>query len=322
MSWVKLDDQFSVNDQVLAAGKDGRELHISALCHCARNLTDGFVKATIVRQLAALFEVYDWQEAVESLISVGLWAEVDGGYQIVSYLDTNPSAESINAKRREAAERQREWRESHRNSDGTFVGEDTVTDEVVDASPEDDSDTTDAVCHTVTNAVTDVVTNNVTNVVTDSDVTSTPRPRPRPRSQIPELVLERAPEPDWPPPRGGGGPGVDPLTARFYGGLQRVGVLVSSAGQAEAYNAIIEDIRQLPQAEQFVDDLMHEAARSTAGRLTPRWFEAVVSRCARDGVMPGAPRSQADTGRADGTARYAGPEVDWGEIARSVEGRG
>ena len=107
MAWVKIDDQFSVNAKVLAAGKDGRELHISALCHCNRNLTDGLVAVDVVRQIGALFEVYDTDAAIERLLAIGLWERVDGGYMIHDYLEYNPSREQVLAQRAEARERMR-----------------------------------------------------------------------------------------------------------------------------------------------------------------------------------------------------------------------
>ena len=104
MTWIKLDDQFSTNQKILAATKDGRELYFSALGHCARNLTDGFIDAGLVRQLGALFEVYDVDPAIAKLLEVGLWDEAEGGYQIHDYLDYNPSKAATLALREARAD--------------------------------------------------------------------------------------------------------------------------------------------------------------------------------------------------------------------------
>jgi hypothetical protein len=297
MSWIKLDDQFSTNDKVLAAGKDGRELHISALCHCGRNLTDGFVDGRMVRQLAAMFEVYDWQEAVESLLSVGLWEEVENGYQIHAYLKHNPAAASVQAKRAESAERQRIWRETHRNEGGAFE--------------DGDSDDNEVECHEESNAVS----NAVSHAVTDDKLTTASRSRshvPVP-DPVPVVVPERASATTITT--------ADPLTALFFGGLERLGVLVASQMQAEAYNDLVTRIRGHPQAEAFMAQLMTEAAATTSGRITPRWFEVVTERCLREGRLPGARGPGAQSSRSrDAPARNAAA-VDWDAVQRLAEGR-
>lgn len=299
MSWIKLDDQFSINDKVLAAGKDGRELHISALCHCGRNLTDGFIDARMVRQLAAMFEVYDWETAVDALLDVGLWIEVEGGYEIANYLEFNPTRAKVEAQREARAERQARWRAEHRRDDGTFRDDDD------DEEPDDDVDAT--------------VTHNVTRYETHQS-----RPLPVP---VPVPVPHPLPHPE-PVPVVVEAPGADaraqnddddhrdPLTARFYGGLQRLGVMVSSQAQAQAYNEVIEDIRGHPQADAFIEQLFEEAAATTSGRITPRWFEVVVDRCLREGRMPGE-RQQRD-GPTNGATEHSIDE--WAAIAAQFNG--
>jgi hypothetical protein len=111
----------------------------------------------------------------------------------------------------------------------------------------------------------------------------------------------------------------DPLTARFYGGLQRLGVMVSSQAQAQAYNEVIEDIRGHPQADEFVRQLFNEAAATTSGRITPRWFEVVVDRCLREGCMPGDKR--AAKGRDAPTKGGTEHSLDeWAAIAAQFNG--
>lgn len=292
MSWIKLDDQFSINDKVLAAGKDGRELHISALCHCGRNLTDGFIDKRMVRQLAAMFEVYDWETAVDALLDVGLWIEVEGGYEIANYLAFNPTREDVEKRRQQRAERQARWRTERRSDDGRFGGD------VIDSDDDDDVDAT--------------VTHNVTRYEThQSRPLPVPVPVPHP---VPVPVVVEAPGADA-RAQNDDDDHRDPLTARFYGGLQRLGVMVSSQAQAQAYNEVIEDIRGHPQADAFIAQLFEEAAATTSGRITPRWFEVVVDRCTREGRLPGE-RQQRD-GPRNGDARAA-PSVDWDAVQTAL----
>jgi len=111
--------------------------------------------------------------------------------------------------------------------------------------------------------------------------------------------------------------GSDPLTAQFFTGLHHLGVLVSSQMQAEAYQDVVARIRGHPQADAFIAQLFSEAAATTSGRITPRWFEVVVDRCIREGRLPGE-RQQRD-GPRNGDARAA-PSVDWDAVQAAVGG--
>lgn len=114
---------------------------------------------------------------------------------------------------------------------------------------------------------------------------------------------------------------ADPLTAQFFTGLQRMGVLLASQMQAEAYQDVVASIRGHPQPEAFIAQLFDEAAKTTSGRITPRWFEAVTERCLREGRLPGAraPGIQGSRSR-DAPARNA-PAVDWDAVQREAEER-
>lgn len=99
MPWVKLDDNFPGNDKVLGLGADAFRLYVEALCHCGRNLTDGFVSTAALARL--------WHPAAASeLVEACLWAAVDGGHEVNDYLSYNPSREQVEAERAAARERQ------------------------------------------------------------------------------------------------------------------------------------------------------------------------------------------------------------------------
>lgn len=112
--WVKLDDNFPSNDKVLSIGADAFRLYVEGLCHCGRNLTDGFVSAPALARLWA-------PEQADALVDAGLWAEVDGGYEVNDYLEFNPSREQVERERAAARDRQsrrRSRRDTHRDSQG------------------------------------------------------------------------------------------------------------------------------------------------------------------------------------------------------------
>jgi hypothetical protein len=122
-----------------------------------------------------------------------------------------------------------------------------------------------------------------------------------------------------PPPRATEqAPQRDALTAQFYDALSAAGVMVSSQAQAQAYNEVIEDIRGHPQADEFVRQLFAEAAATTSGRITPRWFEVVVDRCLREGRMPGDKRTV--KGRDAPTSSTEHSLDEWAAIAAQFKG--
>ncbi len=105
MTWVKLDDQFFRHPKARSAGKDGRLLYVTGLAYCTANLTDGLIHQDALPLVAAEAEVRPG--TARRLVEVGLWEEVDGGYQVHDYLDYQPSAEKVRAERTAAKERMR-----------------------------------------------------------------------------------------------------------------------------------------------------------------------------------------------------------------------
>lgn len=101
MAWAKLDDGFADHPKVIEAGPLASWLFVCGLTYCARQLTDGFIPAGQIRKLA---DVDNAKELAQTLVSVGLWEECDGGYMIHDYLEYNPSRERVLATREVRAE--------------------------------------------------------------------------------------------------------------------------------------------------------------------------------------------------------------------------
>ena len=110
MAWVRLDDQFFRNPKVIAAGRDARDLYLAGLCYCGQGLTDGIIAPTVLRMLAADADIDDVRGAATQLVSVGLWTEIAGGYQVHDYHQYNPTSDKVKADRAAAAERMRNIR--------------------------------------------------------------------------------------------------------------------------------------------------------------------------------------------------------------------
>lgn len=122
MTWVKFDDRFPKHRKVVKLSDRAFRLHVSAICHCAEELTDGKVKPRDLAMVAASIEAKRPSTLVRELIDARLWLEMDDpldGFEIKDYLEYNPSREKVLDERARAAERERERRAAR---DGARVG--------------------------------------------------------------------------------------------------------------------------------------------------------------------------------------------------------
>jgi hypothetical protein len=106
---TRLDDELLDHDKIEDAAEAlGKRGHILALGLAAfgilygnRKLTDGFIKAGALAK-------YGIDEALAAAaVDAGLWDRVEGGYQVHDFLDHNPSAAEVKAKRSKDRERKR-----------------------------------------------------------------------------------------------------------------------------------------------------------------------------------------------------------------------
>lgn len=115
MSWVRLDDGFWRNPKVIrllsqSGGPEALSLHVLALTFCGENLTDGLVEKPQLRVLVR-WPTQRITQRTKQLLNAHLWDEVAPGlWRIHDYLDYNPSAKEVQAKRVSDKERQRRHR--------------------------------------------------------------------------------------------------------------------------------------------------------------------------------------------------------------------
>jgi hypothetical protein len=118
--WVRLDDSFDDDPRVTTAGPAAAGLLTMLLAYSNRNLSDGFVSETTVRQKAG--------RQAESLktvmVKVGLLKpeERDGipGYRIhQDFVRLQPTREQVEAERQAAKARKERWLERQRNEGRT-----------------------------------------------------------------------------------------------------------------------------------------------------------------------------------------------------------
>jgi hypothetical protein len=107
MPWVKLDDRFPSHRKIALLSDRAFRLHISAICWCAENLTDGRISD---RELTLVASVRGMKATAKQLEDAGVWDRVDGGWEIHDYLEYNPSRDQVIAERKKNAERQERFR--------------------------------------------------------------------------------------------------------------------------------------------------------------------------------------------------------------------
>jgi hypothetical protein len=108
MPWVKLDDRFPSHRKVALLSDRAFRLHVSAICWCAENLTDGRIGD---KELALVAHIRGIKATAKELEKAGAWDRTDDGWVIHNYLDYNPSREQVLLDRKKNAERQERFRQ-------------------------------------------------------------------------------------------------------------------------------------------------------------------------------------------------------------------
>lgn len=107
MPWVKLDDRFPSHRKIALLSDRAFRLHISAICWCSENLTDGRISD---RELTLVAHIRGLKATAKQLEDAGLWDRTDDGWIVHDFLDYNPSREQVLAERKKNAERQERFR--------------------------------------------------------------------------------------------------------------------------------------------------------------------------------------------------------------------
>lgn len=113
----RVDDNFPEHPKVEHISDKAFRLHVTALCYCTRNLTDGVMSTVAVR---AMLAARKWSKRlVDELVSADLWSVIEDGFHIHDYLDWNPSAQEVKRRRSEARERMAGKRSRERSQERT-----------------------------------------------------------------------------------------------------------------------------------------------------------------------------------------------------------
>jgi len=130
MRWVKLDSGFFLHPKALAAGRDGRDVFLAALCWSAQQMTDGVVPAHTLPMIGAFCGVADVDAAATKLVDVGLWNNHVYGWEIHGFLEWQESREEREEWLEAERKRKRQAREQRRMAalaSATPINRDTPT---------------------------------------------------------------------------------------------------------------------------------------------------------------------------------------------------
>lgn len=130
MPWFKIDDAFHGHPKVMELSPAAVGIWTLAGSWCANYLTDGEIKASIVRRLGAD------DSMVQELVDAGLWIDLGGAYQFKDWGDYQPLKADVEAERDAARERMKAVRAKKKgversaeqppnvqpNNPGTFAG--------------------------------------------------------------------------------------------------------------------------------------------------------------------------------------------------------
>lgn len=98
MVWVRIDDHFDEHPKIVGLDDHAFALFVSGLAYCNRNLTDGFIPTGV--GLGKLRYCGGKQKSAASgLVTAGLWAVVDGGWQVHDFGEYQPTKQQVEDER-------------------------------------------------------------------------------------------------------------------------------------------------------------------------------------------------------------------------------
>lgn len=116
MAWARLDDGFHSHPDTLEAGLAANGLFARALSYAAHYQTDGFIPDVFIQaHVPSTRRNWDPEGVVQACLDHGFFNRVAGGFQIVNYLDFNPSRAELESKRKKDRTRKRLQPDSARN---------------------------------------------------------------------------------------------------------------------------------------------------------------------------------------------------------------
>lgn len=117
--WVRLDVDYFGNPKILAAGRDGRDIHLASICWVARYHTDGDIPTTalpmIFRDAGVRLTVAD--RATDRAVAAGLWVPNGDGFHLHDFVEMNGTRDEHDQKHAAYLERQRRYNRKRQRRD-------------------------------------------------------------------------------------------------------------------------------------------------------------------------------------------------------------
>jgi hypothetical protein len=105
--WVRLDVDYFRNPKAIAAGRDGRDLHLASICWVGGQLTDGEIPSnalpTILRDAGVR------SSAVGRVVAAGLWVPNGDGFHLHDFVAMNGTRAEVESERARYLDRQRRY---------------------------------------------------------------------------------------------------------------------------------------------------------------------------------------------------------------------
>jgi hypothetical protein len=125
-AYAKLLANYPSDDAIIEAGEKAELLFVRGLAFCASSDSDGYITdSQLVRVVGS--GMTDAKKRAQTLVKVGVWQRVDGGYVVRSWLKIHESSEEKGYKRKTDRERKRAQNpqdvqpDSERNPSGASV---------------------------------------------------------------------------------------------------------------------------------------------------------------------------------------------------------
>lgn len=113
MTYALIGDEVWSDPIMTALSSDAWRLYWCAVSYSSDKLTDGMIEQRQVDQVAAVNGLRRPARLTNELVQWGLWKTVRDSFEIVGFLDHNPSREKVMERRAQNAERVKRHRENH-----------------------------------------------------------------------------------------------------------------------------------------------------------------------------------------------------------------
>ncbi len=116
MAWVRINDDLFQHRKVFPLTPEAKLVYIASITQANQQRTDGFLTRRMVSLIIRLVNIDN--DPTDELVEAQLWLPTSDGWWIHDYLDYQPSAAAITARREGDAERQRRHRGRHGVTNG------------------------------------------------------------------------------------------------------------------------------------------------------------------------------------------------------------